>query len=79
MTEGTTVVMTTGAKIGSEMLTRLAHQWSGAHPACSKEIDAVCTFNREDINQMNMYWLYASTDDELPIANLAKFGFGKRQ
>ena len=58
---------------------KLAHQWCGAHPACSKEIDAVCTFNREDTNQMYMYWLYASADDELPIANLAKFGVGKRQ
>ena len=28
--------------------------------------------------EMYMYWLHASTDDELPIANLAKFGFGKR-
>ena len=58
---------------------QLAHQWCDAHPACSKEIDAVCTFNREDTNQIYMYWLYASIDDELPIANLAKFDFGKRQ
>ena len=57
---------------------KLAHQWCSALPSCSKEIDTVCTFNREDTNQMYMYWLHASTDDELPIANLAKFGFGKR-
>ena len=69
----------TDLPISVKVIYQLAHQWCGAHPACSKEIDAVCTFNREDINQMNMYWLYASTDDELPIANLAKFGFGKRQ
>ena len=33
-------------RVASVLQYKLAHQLCGAHPASSKEIDAICTFNR---------------------------------